>query len=348
MRPGQQLPSVLKLASEHECSVGTVRRALSTLAHEGILQSRRGSGVYVQEKPRQKIIGVMVPNVVNSDHAELVEVLSQGAAKRGYSPVLLSMDSEGTEYLPGGGCQIQFIERLAAMNAAGIIACPVHIPDEPKTRGRMRELRLPYVIINDYWTDCRRDHHVCVDQEAAARMAVDHLAGLGRREMVFCMFPGDEWPAAAQAFLDQLKRLACPAGKLSVAKNPSEWVAQIRAAGRPETPAAAVVPYREYALSLLAAATKAGLRVPEQLSLVGLGGLPAPKPHEADLTATISPIPEVAARALNIIIDGAEESTCHYRYMPTLHVGTTTAPAALKAGSANRASSPVSLDRQRI
>jgi len=344
LQPGESLPSELKLAAEHGVSAGTVRRALSTLIHEGILKPRRRSGVYVQEKPRQKIIGVMVPNVDNPDHARLVEAVTQGAAERGYSPVLFCASKDWRNYQNDKMPQVHFVERLAAMAPMGIIACPTHVPDEELTRARMRELKIPYVITNDYWTDCRRDRHVCADQEAAVRMAVDLLAELGHRKMTMWMVPGDEWPAAGKAFLEQVNYRS-GFGQVNLSDDPATWVAQFLAPEGREKPTAVIVPYYEQAQHLLGVLESAGVRVPEDLSLVCLGGLPVPKPHEVDLTATISPLREVAARALSILIDDTEESTCHYRYMPTLHVGATTAPAAPDKSPAGTKPVLVSLQR---
>lgn len=330
LQPGQRLPSEINLASEHAFSPGTVRRALATLIQEGLLQARRRSGVYVQEKPRQKIIGVLVPNVVNPDHARLVEAVAQGAAERGYSPVLFCSSRDWKQYRNDKRPQFQFVERMAALNPVGLIACPTHVPDEERLRARIRELNIPYVVTNDYWTDCRRDQHVCADQEAAARLAVDHLAGLGHRRIALWMVPGDEWAAAGRAFLDQMESLGLRDGAVDVIDSPARWVARFLHEG-PDRPTAVIVPYYERSCRFLDALRAKGLQAPGDLSVVCLGGVRTPHSHGVDFTATISPIEEVAARALRMLLEPEKNTTCHYRYNPTLHVGATTAAAAVDA-----------------
>lgn len=50
---GSKLPSEAALAAEHEVSRPTLREALARLREEGLIQSRQGSGIYVQTAPRQ-------------------------------------------------------------------------------------------------------------------------------------------------------------------------------------------------------------------------------------------------------------------------------------------------------
>jgi len=57
---GDSLPSLRLLASEYGTSVGTVRGALSLLAHEGRIEARHGSGFYVAERPRSAVRTVLL------------------------------------------------------------------------------------------------------------------------------------------------------------------------------------------------------------------------------------------------------------------------------------------------
>lgn len=51
LRPGDKLPPQRLLAEEHEVSEILIRQALDILRNEGIIESRRGSGSYVRERP---------------------------------------------------------------------------------------------------------------------------------------------------------------------------------------------------------------------------------------------------------------------------------------------------------
>jgi DNA-binding GntR family transcriptional regulator len=48
-RPGDRLPSIHKLAAEHELSPGTVQKALRILKDAGLVEGEQGWGVTVLE-----------------------------------------------------------------------------------------------------------------------------------------------------------------------------------------------------------------------------------------------------------------------------------------------------------
>jgi DNA-binding GntR family transcriptional regulator len=48
--PGERIPSVVSLAQEYDLAPGTVRKALTQLQREGLVESRVGWGTFVAEK----------------------------------------------------------------------------------------------------------------------------------------------------------------------------------------------------------------------------------------------------------------------------------------------------------
>lgn len=50
LRPGDRIPSAVSLAQEYDLAPGTVRKALTQLQHEGLVESRVGWGTFVAEK----------------------------------------------------------------------------------------------------------------------------------------------------------------------------------------------------------------------------------------------------------------------------------------------------------
>ncbi|MCA0927884.1 phosphonate metabolism transcriptional regulator PhnF [Ruegeria profundi] len=57
---GDQLPTEAQLAAQHGVNRHTVRRALSDLAEQGLVHSRRGAGVFVTARPTDYPIGKRV------------------------------------------------------------------------------------------------------------------------------------------------------------------------------------------------------------------------------------------------------------------------------------------------
>jgi DNA-binding GntR family transcriptional regulator len=78
--PGARLPSVTALAAQHEAALGTVKRALADLREEGVLEGRRGSGVYVPRAARPPQATAAEIDALRDEIADLrqaVEELSQ-------------------------------------------------------------------------------------------------------------------------------------------------------------------------------------------------------------------------------------------------------------------------------
>jgi len=69
LRPGDPLPSVRDLAREQRINPNTVAKAYQRLAEAGVLESRRGEGTFVAERPP-----AMPPG-------ERVRVLREGATR---------------------------------------------------------------------------------------------------------------------------------------------------------------------------------------------------------------------------------------------------------------------------
>jgi DNA-binding GntR family transcriptional regulator len=53
LKPGQRVPSVMKLADAYDVSRPTAQRALDVLKREGLVKGRPGWGTFVSEPPRQ-------------------------------------------------------------------------------------------------------------------------------------------------------------------------------------------------------------------------------------------------------------------------------------------------------
>ncbi|QYH19069.1 GntR family transcriptional regulator [Corynebacterium aquatimens] len=57
LEPGQQAPSTNQLAEFHEINPATARKGLSLLVEAGVLEKRRGLGMFVTEGARARILG---------------------------------------------------------------------------------------------------------------------------------------------------------------------------------------------------------------------------------------------------------------------------------------------------
>ncbi len=73
LKPGEQLPTVRKLATDLRVNPNTAARAYDALDTEGVIITQRGQGTYVREHPddaylariRQEQLKAMMNNVIN-------------------------------------------------------------------------------------------------------------------------------------------------------------------------------------------------------------------------------------------------------------------------------------------
>lgn len=325
------MPSERDLAAEHGLSPGTVRRGLATLIQEGILEPRRRSGVYVREKPRQKVIGIIVPNIENPDHAALVQLATRFAANRGYAGTVFIRGHHDPDVPRTPTSHLAFIERLAEMNAAGVIACPLvtEAKSNADFRKRIHSLDLPLVVVNDYWDECRDAHHVRVDQEADAEAIADHLIELGHQRIAFWMDAGNEWKTVTASFADRLREDGLESDGVVVDEvKAEEWVEKRYLevpAGR--RPTAVVIPYHKHARRVLNAFLKAGVDVPKDVSVVGMGGPLTPEGETLELTTTHAPMARIVEKALDLLVNPDPGAVCHVRFKSELRLGATTGGA---------------------
>ena len=174
---GGALPTEQQLAQKFDCSRGTVRRALDVLVAEGIVRRRQGSGHFVARPATQReaLLGLIVPNILNAEILRLAQRFTLQAGERGFRVVLCVTSEEPA-------VEQDFLKDLHRIRVAGLIKFPT-IPEVPgfesDTRAWLRSHGMPCVIVNDFWTDARRDHHVAFDETAAIEMAADHLIRLG-------------------------------------------------------------------------------------------------------------------------------------------------------------------------
>ena len=147
-----------------------------------------------------------------------------------------------------------------------------------------------------------------MDDERAARIATEHLIGLGHRLIGFIAGPADYelsrwridgWRAAmAEAGLPTNDLLAI--GDFSHASGHS---AAEHLLGLPDRVTAVVVSNDQMTLGALAAAKQHGLRVPADLSVVSFDDTPSMRYATPPVTAIVQPIAAVCARAVQLIIE---------------------------------------------
>lgn len=212
----------------------------------------------------------------------------------------------------------------------GLIWCKM--PDCSELREELHHVPLKVVALNSPpSTEPGAYPSVSCDNEHGARLVVDHLADLGHRHILMAFDEG--WESAPDAharlrgFRAALAERGLPFDERSTVvwskKQPAvrEWLAT-----RP--PHTAIFGWHEaIAGSVVAALTEAGVRVPEQMSVVGFDSTLYCDSIQPRLTAVRQPVREMAALAAETLlnlIEGGDAAFRDHVYPCTLDVRAST------------------------
>lgn len=178
---GEKLPSERDLAKRLEAGNLTVRQGISLLVKKGLVRREHGSGTYVIASRALPLIGVMFgPSLVaESGHfyralfaALQIKIMDSGYLCRSYDGFNHAEYQEPEQALP-----FQLLERTTRSNPlAGVIQVSV----SDRRWNEKSQLRgVPAVSCGE------RERDVIIDFTNFGRDALTHLAGEGRRRIVY-------------------------------------------------------------------------------------------------------------------------------------------------------------------
>lgn len=252
---------------------------------------------------RSRIIGVIVSDITNPFFPELLRSFETLAAEKQYDLIVTSTDYETTRMT---ACLRRMLERKVDGVAMMTSEMDLGVIKELSRRG------VPIVFM-DVGQVGPKMSHVMIDYGNGVRQAVDHLAGLGHKRMAFISGPLELHSARTrrQAFLEGMREHGIEPDKrlLREGTHTAEggrkaMTALLRLSKRPT----AVVCSNDWtAIGALNAVAAAGLRVPQDISLVGFDDIPLASYTNPPLTSvrmSASDVGTVAFRALFGLISG--------------------------------------------
>ncbi|HET6316545.1 MAG TPA: GntR family transcriptional regulator, partial [Chloroflexota bacterium] len=280
--PGERLPAEVQLARQLGVSRGTIRQALTALLDEGLLQTVPGRGTFVAHGSAQRsigLIGMVLPSVVRARNPELIDGAEEAARQAGYSLILgISGDERWLE--------AEQLQRIAAQGASGAIVYTVDGPADMPVLRRMVDQGFPLVLIDRYIPDLAVDT-VTMDNLGGGFLATQHLIEAGYRRVGYIgtdntgtsslieRMAGYRW-ALEQYGLPLDPDLVCTELRRFLAWPPREPDKErhndrvLRAyLQRPSRPDAVFVCNDYAAFQVVQVAESVGLRIPDDLALVG-------------------------------------------------------------------------------
>lgn len=335
------MPSLRDVARRAGVSVATASRVAN--ASPGVRPETRERVeramrelLYVSAEPRNKrtdtgLIGVLVPELANPVFPALAEAIETRAAPRGLASILCNTTSAAFR-------EIDYVHMLLDRGVEGMIFISCEMTNLRGDHGhyeRLVEEGARIVFVNGA-THVLDVPSVGVDERAAGELATQHLISLGHERIGFVAGPehylptqlkaGGRASALAQAGLDADGLVAYAEFGL---QGGGHALAELLE--RPDPPTAVICSSDVMAIGVLHEAARRGLRVPDELSVVGFDGIEASKWSVPELTTIEQPIDLIAERAVDtlqrlIAAPGSDHPSSYYR--PALRVRSSTAAPA--------------------
>ncbi len=317
---GARLPSEVALSEEYRISRGTVRQALDTLEREGLIERthRRGTFVrevtpeiHVEESGVQKRIALVYASSNNASKSlvgridlDLLIGIEQAAKSHNYQ--LSFVYSENTPQ------QLAFdIQRLRADNVSGMVIYPLGNTTHDESIWQLKAAGVPFVLIDRYYPGFEADY-VGIDNHSGGYRATEHLLILGHRRIGFVYFGSEDlrttstrgrWEGYRQALQDYGvsydERLVYPRINSTATEGLDDYEAFLAQLDRPD---AIFASNDEIALKLMQLAQRQGLRIPDDLALVGFDDQPFATHVNPALTTVAQSFIDMGLRAGNLLI----------------------------------------------
>jgi DNA-binding LacI/PurR family transcriptional regulator len=321
--PGHRLLFERELAEQYGVSSVTVKRALRDLADEGLLVRIKRKGTFVSPRtsgrsvsagssPRTKTLALIIPDIEDLFISEIYRGVADAARQGGYRVSIVSSDREVQK-------EAENIREVGKRGEEGAVIFPNWGRANAEQVFELKRAKFPFVLVNRYFRDIQTDY-VVADNRAGACEAVEHLIRLGHRR-IGCI----GW-VESTAVDDRLTGYRLALGRhgipcdeklvRSILDDGSDKYAGIEPASggyqemrrllqlKPRPTAVFAVSDR-LAVGAMRAITEAGLRIPDDVALVGFDDVRYAA--DLDLTTVAQPAFETGKKATEILIHRIEQ-----------------------------------------
>ncbi|KQS98424.1 LacI family DNA-binding transcriptional regulator [Cellulomonas sp. Leaf395] len=275
------------------------------------------------------LVGLVVPELTNPIFPAFVDAIEQRLSEERLTPLLCTQS-------PGGTPEDRYVEVLLDHAVNGIVFVSGLHADKQANLGRYHRLHnsgVPIVLVNGYNAEIDAPF-VSTDDEAAIDASVDHLVALGHRRIGLAIGPDRFVPTRRKvaAFGAALVRHSLDEGETHVSS--SLYTAeggQAAATDLLDSGHTAIVCGSDLmAFGAIRAARSNGLRVPQDVSVLGYDDSPLVAFADPPLTTIRQPVDAICRAAVDSLlaeIRGEKPSRVEQLFAPELVVRGSTARA---------------------
>jgi len=324
------------IAAHAEVSEATVSRVLNgkpgvaDATREAVLTSLDVLGYDRPSRLRRRsagLVGLVMPELTNPIFPAFAQIIESSLAHHQFTPVLCTQT-------PGGVHEDDYVQMLLDRGVAGIIyVSGLHADTtaDPERYRRLRDRGLPIVLVNGFHEGIDAPF-ISNDDVASMELALTHLVQLGHKQIGLAIGPDRFVPVIrkVQGFRASMKALL---GRDDVDELVERTMFSVEggdtaAARLIERGCTAVVCGSDLmALGAIRAARRAGLQVPDDVSVVGYDDSPLIAFTDPPLTTLRQPVlamANAASQSLMDAINGQPSPHSEFLFAPELVVRSST------------------------
>jgi LacI family transcriptional regulator, galactose operon repressor len=315
-------PRIGDVARRAGVSVGTVSNALNRPDRVAADTLRRVEAAvdelhYVRNESartlrsgQSRTIGLIVPDVANPFFTDVARGVEDVTSAAGVLVIVCNSDS-------GAAKEQRYLRMLAEQQVLGIL----HVPASDALPSRRRDRGVPLVLL-DHNLPAKGACSVAVDDVGGGRLAVSHLLDAGHRRIGFVGYVTDppsqviDRLAGARAALRDAGRdrddlVLVPTASLTFEGGVEAGQAITTMPARRRPTAVACV-NDLLAIGVMQQALRAGLRVPDDIAIVGYDDIAFASAAAVPLTSVRQPRNQLGRRAAELLLD--ETSNARHRH----------------------------------
>jgi LacI family transcriptional regulator len=252
---------------------------------------------------RSKIIGLLVSDISNPFFPEIIKSIEASVIERGYNLILLNTNYDSER-------AVEYVHRLIQMKVAGIV---LMIAEFDEALIDVAQRKKTSIVFHDLGAVGEKMSNVILDYAAGIDEAVEHLVSLGHKNIAHISGSHEihSGRVRERAFTDSIKK------HLSKSPAPKIYEGNFRFEGgrfaarqilaEKNRPTAVVVANDLMALGAMQEFKAAGLKIPEDISIVGFDDIAFASLADPPLTTVCSPRVEIGRRAVEALMTTIEK-----------------------------------------
>jgi DNA-binding LacI/PurR family transcriptional regulator len=281
-------------------------------------------------RPATGMIGLLVPDLENPIFPALAQAMEERATEAGFASILCNTTAAAFR-------EVDYVHMLLDRGADGMIfiSCEMtNMSGDHDHYARLVEEGARIVFVNGALNTLNVPS-VAVDERGAGELATQHLIELGHTRIGYVAGP-DYYLPTQQKAAGRERALRAAGLDDGLVAHGGDFTVEggreaLRALFRSSAPPTGVICSSDLmAIGVLQEAVAQGLRVPDDLSVVGFDGIEAAAWTSPPLTTVEQPIEEIAETAVNALrtlIAEPDKPLPDYSFRPRLRVrGSTAAP----------------------